>query len=390
MAKRSPPAKDPSRRASEKPSLLPLPPALFEHHGKTISQLLLQWEMQKHVPPVLLITGPAGVGKRSMVYFLSQWLLCEKSAFRRTPIQDLELDLFGGLQKNTTSDSPHLEQPCGECTHCQKAVKGHWVDFTEIAPGDGEVDSSNTLKIEQFRPLKASLGFGAFEGAFRIILIRDADRMTPQAANSLLKILEEPPAGWIFFLTVVDPSLLLPTLVSRCQKLRLTPFSPGQLQDLLKDHDLSDEQRSLCANLAQGSWSKALTLASDENLHRRESIFQFLKNPHEELNSLLEWAAQEPSHLELLLNQFEQIVLDLLEWGLDPTRTVEMKWRNSDGRKTLEAHAHGVIRKLGSKNQARSFWLKCSERLFRARQEASGPLNRKILIQSILLPWLEV
>ena len=113
---------------------------------------------------------------------------------------------------------------------CQRALKGSWVDFTEIRPEDEEEGRPGSLKIDQFRKLKESQGFGAHEGGYRIFLIPDADRMTPQAANSVLKILEEPPKGWIFFLTASDPTLVLPTVLSRCQSLKLRPFDPDTLK----------------------------------------------------------------------------------------------------------------------------------------------------------------
>ena len=69
-------------------------------------------------------------------------------------------------------------RPCGECVQCTRALKGSWVDFTEIRPENAEEGSTGSLKIDQFRKLKETLGFGAHEGGYRIFLIPDADRMT--------------------------------------------------------------------------------------------------------------------------------------------------------------------------------------------------------------------
>ncbi len=352
-----------AKDASPEKKLLPLPEPLLRHHAETIIKAMKQWREQKHVPPVLLLAGPAGIGKRHVAYFAAQWLLCERSGFREK--DDSQGDMFGGGM-SLFGDEPAAPAPadgdpapCGECPNCQRALNAHWVDFTEIA-SDSEDKDSETIKIDQFRQLKATLGFGAFDGAFKITLIRDAERMTVQAANSLLKILEEPPPGWVFFLTCTDPSLLLPTLVSRCQILRLRPLGVDTLKELLAADGISPDRREACAQLAQGSWSKAQALAEPEGWDKRKTILRFIDDPGAEVNALVDWAAEDTEHLHMLLDQLEQLTSDLLKKNVSgPT-----------GRYTT------------------AFLMERAERLFRARQEASAPLNRKVLVQDILLPWL--
>ena len=317
-------------------AVLPLPLPVLEHHGKTLFPLMLQWGDQKRVPPVLLITGPAGVGKRSIAYYLAQWLLCENP---------------GGKPG-----------PCGECTPCHRALKGNWVDFNEISSDsddDHEPAGSTKLKIEQFRKLRETAGFGAHESRFKIHLIHNADHMTPQASNSVLKIIEEPPKDWIFLLTASDPSLLLPTLVSRCQRLRLRPFPDKELLELLNLGGIPRERQALCMELAQGSWGKAVALADDETWVRRETILRFLKNPAAELNTIVDWASQGTGELGLLLDQLEQCVHDRL------------------------------CKTVPTDDRVRSFLVERAERMARARQEMLAPVNKKLLAQDILLPWLE-
>lgn len=209
-------------------SPLPLPSAVLRHHidEGSLHTSLKEWHSLKKVPQVLLVTGMVGVGKRSLCHYLAQWILCENT----WPTDSEEAGLFGNLMLETekpTETSQNNLKPCGSCQSCINALKGAWVDFTEIQSEESENDPGNdsgTLKIDQFRKLKSSLGFSGGTGKYRVILIPNADRMTIQAANSVLKLLEEPPAGWIFLLTSSDASLLLPTIVSRCQQLRLKPF----------------------------------------------------------------------------------------------------------------------------------------------------------------------
>jgi hypothetical protein len=288
------------------------------------------------------------------------------------------------------SDEPG---PCGECSSCQRALKGNWVDFTEILPADSEDGnpSTGTLKVDQFREIKQRLGFGAHEGAYRIVLIPNADRMTIQAANSVLKLLEEPPPGWLFFLTASDPTLVLPTILSRCQQLRLRPFQASELEDLLGLSGINPTRAKICAELAQGSWSKALSIASDEMWEHRQTLFGFLKEPASGLSALVDWGAQEPKHFELLVDQLEQLTSELIRWSVSPwaENPDGYPWANSDGRHALVAHAKAALKRQGSTALARELWIDRAERLARARQEALAPLNRKLLIQDLLLPWLE-
>jgi hypothetical protein len=368
--------------------VLPAPPLVIEHHGKTLFPILAQWQKSKKIPPVLLLTGQTGIGKRTMGYFLSQWIFCEKSGMSTAAHSDSQesQDFFGSPASVAPTGETSLTS-CGSCAACVKALKNHWVDFTEILPEEDSETKAGILKIDQFRNLKSTLGYGGHEGSYKITLIPNADRMTTQAANSLLKLLEEPPAGWLFFLTASDTTLILPTLISRCQMIKLKPFQAEELKPLLRD--LPPERAQLAAALASGSWGKALALGSDEVWEQRALIFGLLKNPKDSMGLLIDWAVTKPSQFDLLLDQLEQITSDLIKWTLSENRGSYI-WINSDGSPLLKAHANHVMDRMGSLEQAREFWFARAERLGRARQESLAPLNRKSLLQEILLPWLEI
>ena len=378
--------------------ILPVPQPVIAHHEKTLLPSMKEWVEQSRIPPVLLLTGTAGIGKRDIAYHLAQWILCERSGFSTSASASNSADegesLFGGdlfgadtslggsaEAKETASAGRSLE-PCGKCTSCQRALHGNWVDFKEILPEE----EGGTLKIDQFRELKGSMGFGAHESGYRITLIPNADRMTPQAANSVLKLLEEPPRGWIFFLTASDPTLVLPTVLSRCQTIRLRPLNTETIQELLALDSIDPRRRTICARLAHGSWAKALAMADDEVWEERKILFDFLKSPHECVNPLLDWATQNPSHFDLLLDQLENLTWDLIRSTL---ASPVPNWVNEDGATALSAHAQAVIRAKGGRGEARNFWTARAERIATARQQSLAPLNRKLLVQDILLPWLE-
>jgi DNA polymerase-3 subunit delta' len=395
------------------PGILPLPSPVVRHHGDTLFGLMREWKQQSRIPPVLLMTGTAGTGKRNLGYWLAQWILCERNGFAK-PLatsdgneeEPFTSSLFGdALPSNaplitSESESPSESEnenahpgPCGDCVSCLRALRGNWVDFTEVLPEDSdrEANLGGTLKVDQFRKIKSMLGFGAHEGVYKIVLIPNADRMTTQAANSVLKLLEEPPRGWIFFLTASDPTLVLPTILSRCQALRLKPFNSRDLRELLQIAGVDSQRYPICAELAEGSWTKALTLASDEAWQQRQILFAFLKEPATQLSALVDWAALAPANFDLLVDQLEQFASELIRWsvGPDTAHPDRYPWVSLDGKTALVAHAKAVLQSRGSAAAARDFWIERAERLARSRQEALAPLNRKILIQDLLLPWLK-
>lgn len=365
--------------APETPGVLPLPKAAADHHAQVLGGPMKEWQTQRRVPPVLLLTGIPGVGKRSMAYYLAQWLLCERTGLNQVVSEDSGGDLFGGLLGEAPKPAAPVgdePRPCGECMSCQRAIRGTWIDFVEVLPEE----EGESLKIEQFRKLKTQLGFGAHEGNYRVILIPNADRMTVQAANSVLKLLEEPPAGWIFFLTASDSNLLLPTLVSRCQTIRLKPFTKATLEELLGD--VRGGKQALCAELGQGSWGKALEWTEEESWKNRDTLLTFLREPQAAIGPLVDWASQDTREFTRMIDQLESLTMDLIRWTLEEAPPEKHSWMNSDAKAALASHA----RARGT--QSRAFWIERAERLARVRQELGAPLNRKLLAQDLLLPWL--
>ncbi len=363
-----------SKRAadsSEKPTPLPIAPALLEAHSG-VTDALAQWKETKKIPPVLLLTGPRGCGKREIAYHIAEALQCEHSGFFVAPEGG---GLFGG------TPAPKGAGPCGACGACLRAISGQALDFTEVRLEDDE----RTLGVDRFREIKEKQGFSSFGGGARIYLISDADRMTVAAANSVLKLLEEPPPGWVFLLTVADPSLLPSTVVSRCQMLRLRPLGDEVIAELLKLEDLPADRIATVAKISEGSLSRARELADDDAWEARGAILQFIGKPETAYHLLIDYAAGDPLKFRLLLDQFEQLLSDLI-------RTAQMPgtpYRNIDAKRALEDHAKRCALKTGGAKRALGFWIDRSERLYRLRREMAAPLNAKVLIQDFLSPWMD-
>lgn len=141
-----------------------------------------------------LLTGPDGVGKATAARAVAAALLCREEV---------------------------AKAPCGHCPGCLQFASGNHPDFLKIRP-DGAV-----IKIEQIRTLKKALAFPPLEARLRVTLLEEVHTMRREAANSLLKLLEEPPPDNLLLLTADEAEPLLPTILSRCQ---VIPFAPLSLE----------------------------------------------------------------------------------------------------------------------------------------------------------------
>jgi len=346
---------------------LPISSAIWDFHLAVLGPLMQSWKKNNGIPPVTLFTGVQGQGKRALIHHLAQCLLCH----------DLQ-DQPGGSS----------DKPCGSCKSCTQACKNQWLDFVEILPEKSE-KGVGKIKIDQFRKLKSQQGFGAHEGRYRIFHIGQAERLTVQAANSLLKILEEPPADWLFFLTSSDPSLLLPTLVARCNRVRLQPLPTPTLKTLLAERlgEISAANREIAAHIAHGSLDYACKILDEEVWKKRSRLFKFLERPQNEFSNLLDWAASDSDHMMVLLDQMDLITYDLIRWSVHCEKS-EYPWINQDGIGSLTLHAKRVLKKQGSMDHARQVWLDRAQGISQIRKKIHAPLARKLLAQELLTPWV--
>ncbi len=232
------------------------------------------------LPPSLLFTGPEGVGKRLVARAVAQALNClspvgtavpearrtrepkrSKSAAATPP-------LAGGAE---TSVRPF--DACGTCTACRRIARGAHPDVVWV-----EVPETGAIKIEPIREVVAAAGYRPFEGRRRVVVLDDADRLTPDAQDALLKSLEEPSASTVFVLITAMPETLLPTVRSRCSRLRFGRLSAAEVARLLVErHRYDEEEAFAAAAVADGSPGRALEAASRAFREAREAAIGALR-----------------------------------------------------------------------------------------------------------------
>jgi DNA polymerase-3 subunit delta' len=153
------------------------------------------------------------------------------------------------------------EPPCQSCPACRKTLAGVYPDITRIEPQNGRI------KIDQIRDMQRQVSLSPYEGRFRVCLVIDIHMATTEAANALLKTLEEPPARVILILTATDIGLLLPTVVSRCQVLALRPVATEVIKRLLcNEEKFSPDQATMIARWAAGRIGWAVRAVRDPGL----------------------------------------------------------------------------------------------------------------------------
>jgi len=219
--------------------------------GQTRVVSLLQHSLESgKLAHAYLLVGPARIGKMTAAINLAQALNCEAS-----------------------------ERPCLECASCRKInAAGHAdVQVISLTQNEDSVEAK-LIGIDQVKQIQHDANLPPFEGNHKVFIIDKAELLSIEAANCLLKTLEEPAEKVTFILLTTDDRLLPETVVSRCQRLELPPLSIAEVESALAGKGIDPERARLLAGLSHGCPGWAFAVAADDSLlqQRDEEVKRLL------------------------------------------------------------------------------------------------------------------
>lgn len=235
-------------------------------------EILNRAMLNNRVPHAYLFHGARGVGKEALALELAQALLC----------------------------SGDNGKPCYQCSYCKRISKLNHPDVIFIFPAPAKVSeddvraviesfvqqpylrreiwSNPTIGIDRIRELRHTTALKPLEGRGRVVIIFEVEKMTTEASNALLKILEEPPQGMTIILTTLNINALLPTIISRCQEVRFELLGDQDIETaLISRHAQEPETARLIAKLSLGSFRRALEFLEEDFSSKRERIINILR-----------------------------------------------------------------------------------------------------------------
>jgi DNA polymerase III subunit delta' len=220
--------------------------------------------LQKHVVNgtmrhAYLFAGPPGLGRRTLALRFAQALNCP------TPLE------------------PGL--PCGECRDCKQIAAMQHADLRVIEPAIRDPNNSKDLipalngeiRIQQIRELQKSINLKPYQSQYRVLIFLRFHQANVEACNALLKTLEEAPSYAVLILTADNPEQLLPTIVSRCEVLRLRPLGIEEVRKALESRGVETDRAQLVAHISGGRFGYALQMIEEPAL---------LESREERLNDL--------------------------------------------------------------------------------------------------------
>ena len=205
-----------------------------------------------------ILNGERGSGKKMLANLFAMTLLCE------------------------TGDN----EPCGKCHSCKQAESGNHPDIIRVTH-----EKPNSISVDDIRTqVNNTVDIKPYQGPYKVYIIPQADMMTPQAQNAILKTIEEPPSYAVFLLLSENAETLLPTINSRCVMLKLRNIKDTLIKKYLMENlEIPDYKADMCTAFAQGNMGRAIMLANSDHFNEiREEAVQLLKHISEmELNEIV-------------------------------------------------------------------------------------------------------
>ena len=245
---------------------------LGQDGAKTV---LRAWMGSGRLPHTMLISGPPGTGKRLLALELAKAINCERAE------EGEACDNCSSCRKSDKLTHPDLHVLLPLATGREKSgspdgdvQRAAALDY--LASGESSPSTGVNISIERIRFLQKEMNYAPTESARRIGVILEVDCMHRAGANSLLKILEEPPDRAVFILASTHPERILPTIASRCQQLSLRRLGSTELRSGLKERGLSPDRIELAVGMGEGNLQRALQVASGEYDETQRNVEGFI------------------------------------------------------------------------------------------------------------------
>jgi len=319
-------------------------------HDTEFCRLLAE---KARLPHAILIQGCQGIGKAAFARALSQALLCESPA--------------------------PTGAACGSCAACHWLEGGTHPDYRQIEPASlaentaeeqtTDKKASLQITIEQIRALPAFIGISSHRGGSKVVLIHPAEALNVNAANALLKSLEEPPARTYFLLISHRPHSLLPTIKSRCRQLTLPGPTPEVAAAWLKSQGMANPELGLAQ--AGNAPLTALALDNEEYWRLRNAFLNAIASPNLDSLALAERIRDYP---------IPQVVNWLQKWSYDLVSQKFLKTiRYNPDQETALAGAAAQVDALSA--------LRFHREMVRLQRIVNHPLNPRLFIEQILITY---
>ena len=297
-----------------------------------------------------LLTGQEGTGKEGLARTMAGLLMCANPAL-----------------------SGEYPEPCGRCDHCGKLSRATHPDLVVTEP-DGAF-----IKLPQIHALQKNISYPPLEAGNRAVLILHAHRMNREAANALLKTLEEPPERTYLILTASSLNALLPTIISRCQVISCSGLEKDDIVEMLvKEPGIRREDAETAARLSDGSLVRARNFL-EYGMEFRDLFFRFISLPAARRFSLFFDVSRAMSPNQdcfmLSITALRCIVRDLL---LIKAGIISVELLNPDRVQELEAAASA----LGTESLS-----EYAQRLERMERLSARNINREIHANALLAFW---
>lgn len=298
----------------------------------------------------LLLNGQVGLGKSAFATQLSTMLLCEK------PNQH--------------------SRACGRCRNCHLVGAGTHPDLKRVEP----IEEGRVIAVDQVRALVEFMTTRPQIARRKVVILTPAESMNTNAANSLLKILEEPPLGNIFILVSHQPAKLPPTIRSRCSQLEFKPPPHRDGIEWLQTQNVPVEDGTVLLGLAGGAPLRALELDQTDVIAQREQLLADLEALRGGAADVVACAARwQKIGAEFSLAWLQRLVADMVKIRMVPQPKSILA--NHDLADRLQGLGEGLDLK-----QLYGFADAASE----ARDLLAGPVDNLLLLEDILIRWVRV